>query len=327
MAGRLKLLQFTQVVYEHIGIRSSQSNQHSRSINWRSVFMLYPPIQMTVCSLAFLLFEADNIVDAGTAFYVVDTEICCTFYYLALMWKKLKIQKLIDNFEKFVEKSEFLRVKGFRFIMQFWINSIWISIEIEIRNPDTSTKYSELIENIEKMSELLHFALTRVTFIGLYTSALAITAINYFIFDLEEESYYLPFPLMYALIWIQSYVNLLKKIFDKFVILCCRLPFTWKAPLGYSIAILGSSAATFASVFCCSPTVCFAIASCWLIFTFIEDIESDLSGLNTSKIRKINSQTLKKRFCKIVRQFCKIEELSARKTNQRIERYRWIIIF
>lgn len=129
MAGRLKLLQFTQVVYEHIGIRSSQSNQHSRSINWRSVFMLYPPIQMTVCSLAFLLFEADNIVDAGTAFYVVDTEICCTFYYLALMWKKLKIQKLIDNFEKFVEKSEFLQCEGISFyfaiLNQFNLNFNW----------------------------------------------------------------------------------------------------------------------------------------------------------------------------------------------------------
>lgn len=59
----------------------------------------------------------------------------------------------------------------------------------------------------------------------------------------------------------------------------------------------------------------FTIASCWLIFTFIEDIENDLSGLNTNKIRKLNCQTLKKRFCKIIQQFCMIEQLSARKTN------------
>lgn len=107
MAERSKLLQFTQKVYQDMGTRTTQSNSNHRSINWRNIFMLTSFIQLFISSFAFLIFEADSIVDAGTSFYVASTEICCIIYYLINMQKMPKILKLIENFEKFVEKSEF----------------------------------------------------------------------------------------------------------------------------------------------------------------------------------------------------------------------------
>lgn len=69
MAGRLKLLQFTQKTYSNIGIYPSQSNQNGLPINWFNIFMMLSFIQMATFSLAFLLFEADDIVDAGALLF------------------------------------------------------------------------------------------------------------------------------------------------------------------------------------------------------------------------------------------------------------------
>lgn len=89
-----------------------------------------------------------------------------------------------------------------------------------------------------------------------------------------------------------------------------RLPYNWKTPFGYAIAFFGTYAGMSASLFSCTPIMCFVIASCYLIATFLTDIKSDLSGLNASKTRKMNCQKLEKRLSNIIRQFCSIEQLS-----------------
>lgn len=106
MAGQLKLLQLTQKVYQDMGTYPLQSNQNWRSINWRNIFILFSFIQMFIFSLAFLIFEAKTIIEAGTCFYAVITEICCSIFYLIHMWKTQKILKLIENFEIFIEKCK-----------------------------------------------------------------------------------------------------------------------------------------------------------------------------------------------------------------------------
>lgn len=115
MAGRLKLLQFTQKTYLHIGILPSQPNQYWLSMNWFKVFMLLSLIQMAIFSLAFLLFESDNIVDAGLSFFAVNSEIFCAIHYLINLWKFPKILELIECFEKFIEKSEFDKIFKLKF--------------------------------------------------------------------------------------------------------------------------------------------------------------------------------------------------------------------
>lgn len=106
MAGQLKLLRSTQKVYQHMGIYPPQSNQNQLQFNWRNILMLFSLIQIFIFSLAFLIFEAETIVDAGSSFYAVNSLLCCTIYYLMKMWKMPKIRKLIENFEKFIEESK-----------------------------------------------------------------------------------------------------------------------------------------------------------------------------------------------------------------------------
>lgn len=60
---------------------------------------------------------------------------------------------------------------------------------------NTVPKYIELIE---RMSELVHFALVKLSAPGCSLPALLTTAINYSIYDLGDESYYLAIPVMYV---------------------------------------------------------------------------------------------------------------------------------
>lgn len=103
---RLKLLQFTQKVYQEMGIYPSQSNQNWHSINWRNTFTLFSFVQLFIFSGAFLIFEAETVIDAGQSFYTTDTVLWSTIFYLIQWWKMSKILKLIEGFGNFIEKSE-----------------------------------------------------------------------------------------------------------------------------------------------------------------------------------------------------------------------------
>lgn len=56
--------------------------------------------------------------------------------------------------------------------------------------------YYELIVNIERMSELTYIVLVKVSIVGIFQPYLIITIVNYFILDMENESFYLPYPVM-----------------------------------------------------------------------------------------------------------------------------------
>ena len=61
----------------------------------------------------------------------------------------------------------------------------------------TSTSiYIELNEKIEFICKLLHVVSVHLTVNGVMVPQLLITVINYFIYDLKDESYFLSFPVM-----------------------------------------------------------------------------------------------------------------------------------
>ena len=109
MAGRLKLLQFTQKLYEDMGVYPPKSNHFWHSINWRNASMFISLIQMLIFSLAFLIFEAETIVDAGSSFYVVNTELTCSIFFFINFHNLPIILNLIEKFEDFIEQSKTLK--------------------------------------------------------------------------------------------------------------------------------------------------------------------------------------------------------------------------
>lgn len=56
-------------------------------------------------------------------------------------------------------------------------------------------KYKKLIERIERMSKIVCIALI-ISFLGLMVPALFVTIANYFMCDLADKTFHLPFPML-----------------------------------------------------------------------------------------------------------------------------------
>lgn len=68
----------------------------------------------------------------------------------------------------------------------------------ESNNPMASFKYCNLNNKIERFSEVFHFVLVKCTTAGIVLPAILVTMINYFIYDLGDDAYFLPFPIVFV---------------------------------------------------------------------------------------------------------------------------------
>lgn len=116
MTRAVKVFQFIQKVYKTMGIDlPPAANQHRSisSINWRKLCFSIALIQMLVLSLAYLVIEAESVLEIGKCFYAISTEICSTIYFFINMYKMPKILQLFGKFERFIEKSTLKSFKIF----------------------------------------------------------------------------------------------------------------------------------------------------------------------------------------------------------------------
>lgn len=56
--------------------------------------------------------------------------------------------------------------------------------------------YIELIEKIERLTQLIYIGVVKLTIPGVIIPALSLTLINLFVYDLGDDSFFLPFPVM-----------------------------------------------------------------------------------------------------------------------------------
>lgn len=61
-----------------------------------------------------------------------------------------------------------------------------------------ATMYAELSEKIELITKFMYFAVVKLTPIGVMVPALIITIVNYSVYDLGNESFFLPILVMYV---------------------------------------------------------------------------------------------------------------------------------
>lgn len=133
--------------------------------------------------------------------YCMTITILFTAFYI--LFYALQIPNTLLLFEKF---DEFIRRSKFgNFVSPLLINkrqAIQYIIPVGSINVDMESnviqKYSGLIGVIERVSELVHFAAHKLTLLEVFLFALILSAINYFIYDKGDQSYFLPVPLMYV---------------------------------------------------------------------------------------------------------------------------------
>lgn len=58
--------------------------------------------------------------------------------------------------------------------------------------------YLELNEKIERMSKFVYTIFVEASVAGLLIPTMLITLVNYFVYDLKDDSYALPTPVVYA---------------------------------------------------------------------------------------------------------------------------------
>lgn len=67
-------------------------------------------------------------------------------------------------------------------------------------NPIAIANYCGLNDQIERWSNDLYFVVVKLTMTGIIVPIVFVSAINYFLYQLGDESYFLPFPIVYVLI-------------------------------------------------------------------------------------------------------------------------------
>lgn len=165
------------------------------------------------------------------------------------------------------------------------------------------------------MSLLLHFGLVNLSFAVVIIPPLVITLANYFIYDLNDDSFYLLYP--YTCVSFKMHRSehrVTKKrligtnIF--FSLRSDRFPFNWKTPFRFFIALLVQSASLFAILFGITPLMCFLIGTCYLIVTIVEDITNELAPLNADEVLNRHERELTEHLSKIVQLHADAKQLS-----------------
>lgn len=85
-------------------------------------------------------------------------------------------------------------------------------------NPIAIANYCNLNDQIERWSKVFYFVVVKLTMSGIILPIVFVTAINLFLYKLGDDSYFLPFPIVYVLISIQNG----KTVFIHFNFVDCR---------------------------------------------------------------------------------------------------------
>lgn len=132
--------------------------------------------------------------------WFISSSICGklqTFY----SWSK-NLRHLFRKVSLFIVNLENLNL-SFQLVIHF------IAIG-SLDSTSNATMYAELNGKIEQMTELMYFAVVKLTPVGVMMPALIITIVNYYLYDLDDESFFLPLLVMYV-----SNVFILKFLFRK----------------------------------------------------------------------------------------------------------------
>lgn len=106
----------------------------------------------------------------------------------------------------------------------------------------------------------------------------------------------------------------LNKLANSSLIHLCRLPFNWKTPIGYLIALSAEYASVHSALFGFTPVTSFFVGSAFLTTCFVRDIENELPQLNVIARSTRSRKKMMERFCYIVRFHSDAKQLSAMRT-------------
>lgn len=95
------------------------------------------------------------------------------------------------------------------------------------------------------------------------------------------------------------------------------MPFDWRTPYGYAIALSLQVADVSTVLYCATLLFAFFIGSCWLCIVFVNDVATDLSLLDfgnasngSGSIDSSDRMLVKERFLNAVQHYSDVKQLS-----------------
>lgn len=173
-----------------MGTRPAHPNQ-IYPFNAKNLFFILSLIMFCASTLAFLIFRAKTMLEYGICLFTSLSGLTLLIVVLISIWQTQNIFKMIESCELHIELSE-------SFLCPFFVikssnsNSFFIlSLRgIGLKNDWISkTVYEEVIERIENMSNLIHFALIKVSLVSFQTIPVLVAMINYLILGKGNESF------------------------------------------------------------------------------------------------------------------------------------------
>lgn len=153
-------------------------------LNATNVLVLICMLQYVVWATSFLLFKPASVTDYGKTIYGIISMLVFSQNFLITINNSVAIFKLIDRFENFMEKSKLFSIQSqkepFSVFIREW-SSFW-----------------KIIGQLIWFFDLIYIVITKYSIPGLMMPSFLITAVNYFVRDLGEESFYIPCPMMYV---------------------------------------------------------------------------------------------------------------------------------
>lgn len=106
----MKFLQQMQKYYEILGIVRPKKSQKYRSFNLKTLIAIFFYVQHTIASTSFLLIEAKGIREYAESLFWCITMAVSFFNAYIIILKGGEIFQMITNFEKIIEKREYLYI-------------------------------------------------------------------------------------------------------------------------------------------------------------------------------------------------------------------------
>lgn len=102
----MKSFQSLSQFYQISGIFPLQPNQNCL-LNSKNSYFLISMLTLLITTASFSFFKTASIADYGKSFYGVISVLIYSINFLITIYKSSDIFKLIDKFDKFMEKSKF----------------------------------------------------------------------------------------------------------------------------------------------------------------------------------------------------------------------------
>lgn len=192
----MKFFQRAQTLCQAMGIVITHSNQ-DYSINLKALVTILPTIIFFMCSLSFLLLEATSIENYDDSFFMTSSSVASMAVLFVVILKMPNLLKMIAHFEEKIELSKWIANFGILEFVSYFRH--WKKSVLELSDDLAKTKFSKLNDRIELLSELYYFFLVKLSIPAVLLPSFLITIINCSIRDLGDESYVLPFPIVYVI--------------------------------------------------------------------------------------------------------------------------------